>query len=226
MDKALAVVKILVIFIIIIFLSKVIRNKLTGNVRMNTKILKNQTEVKSMSDLVLNAKIVTNKGNINLKLFPEVAPMTVLNFAHLAKRGYYDNLKFHRVIADFMIQGGDPTGTGAGGPGYQFGDEFKEGVVFDRKGLLAMANAGKNTNGSQFFITHVETPWLNYHHTIFGEVVSDADQDIVNKIAQGDTITTIEITGDFDKFLTEENKKMTEQIDEILNSQFKNLRTY
>ena len=179
-----------------------------------------------MSDLVLNAKIVTDKGDINLKLFPEVAPLTVLNFAHLAKRGYYDNLKFHRVISDFMIQGGDPTGTGAGGPGYQFGDEFKEGVVFDRKGLLAMANAGKNTNGSQFFITHVETSWLNYHHTIFGEVVSAADQDVVNKIAQDDVIKTIEITGDFDKFMTEENKKMAAQIDEILDSQFKDLRKY
>ncbi len=221
--------KTLVIFIVVIFLvtiGRIGRNKLAGtHARKNIKILENKAEV-SMSDLVLNAKIVTDKGDINLKLFPEVAPLTVLNFAHLAKRGYYDNLKFHRVISDFMIQGGDPTGTGAGGPGYQFGDEFKEGVVFDRKGLLAMANAGKNTNGSQFFITHVETPWLNYHHTIFGEVVSAADQDVVNKIAQDDVIKTIEITGDFDKFMTEENKKMADQIDEILDSQFKDLRKY
>lgn len=218
--------KTLVIFIVVIFLVTIGRNKLAGNhAGKNIKILENKAEV-VMSDLVLNAKIVTDKGEINLKLFPEVAPLTVLNFAHLAKRGYYDNLKFHRVISDFMIQGGDPTGTGAGGPGYQFGDEFKEGVVFDRKGLLAMANAGKNTNGSQFFITHVETPWLNYHHTIFGEVVSAADQDVVNKIAQGDVIKTIEITGDFDKFMTEENKKMADQIDEILDSQFKDLRKY
>lgn len=218
--------KTLVIFIVVIFLVTIGRNKLAGNhAGKNIKILENKAEV-VMSDLVLNAKIVTDKGEINLKLFPEVAPLTVLNFAHLAKRGYYDNLKFHRVISDFMIQGGDPTGTGAGGPGYQFGDEFKEGVVFDRKGLLAMANAGKNTNGSQFFITHVETPWLNYHHTIFGEVVSAVDQDVVNKIAQGDVIKTIEITGDFDKFMTEENKKMADQIDEILDSQFKDLRKY
>lgn len=218
--------KTLVIFIVVIFLVTIGRNKLAGtHARKNIKILENKAEV-SMSDLVLNAKIVTDKGDINLKLFPEVAPLTVLNFAHLAKRGYYDNLKFHRVISDFMIQGGDPTGTGAGGPGYQFGDEFKEGVVFDRKGLLAMANAGKNTNGSQFFITHVETPWLNYHHTIFGEVVSATDQDVVNKIAQDDVIKTIEITGDFDKFMTEENKKMVAQIDEILDSQFKDLRKY
>ena len=218
--------KTLIIFIVVIFLVTIGRNKLAGaTVRKNIKTLENKTEV-PMSELVLNAKIITDKGDINLKLFPEVAPLTVLNFAHLAKRGYYDNLKFHRVIEDFMIQGGDPTGTGAGGPGYQFGDEFKEGVVFDRKGLLAMANAGKNTNGSQFFITHVETPWLNYHHTIFGEVVSDADQDVVNKIAQNDVIKTIEITGDFDKFMTEENKKMATQIDEILDSQFKNLKKY
>lgn len=218
--------KTLVIFIVVIFLVTIGRNKLAGTpARKNIKILENKAEV-IMSDLVLNAKIVTDKGDINLKLFPEVAPLTVLNFAHLAKRGYYDNLKFHRVISDFMIQGGDPTGTGAGGPGYQFGDEFKEGVVFDRKGLLAMANAGKNTNGSQFFITHVETPWLNYHHTIFGEVVSAADQDVVNKIAQDDVIKTIEITGDFDKFMTEENKKMADQIDEILDSQFKDLKKY
>ena len=218
--------KTLIVFIVVIFLVTIGRNKLAGaTVRKNIKTLENKTEV-PMSELVLNAKIITDKGDINLKLFPEVAPLTVLNFAHLAKRGYYDNLKFHRVIEDFMIQGGDPTGTGAGGPGYQFGDEFKEGVVFDRKGLLAMANAGKNTNGSQFFITHVETPWLNYHHTIFGEVVSDADQDVVNKIAQNDVIKTIEITGDFDEFMTEENKKMATQIDEILDSQFKNLKKY
>ena len=133
-------------------------------------------EGKQVDNIVLNAKIKTAKGDINLKLFPEVAPMTVTNFVHLSRRGYYNGLKFHRVIADFMIQGGDPTGTGAGGPGYQFGDEFKKEVVFDRKGLLAMANAGPNTNGSQFFITHVPTEWLNYKHTIFGEVVSEEDQ--------------------------------------------------
>ena len=99
----------------------------------------------------LQAIIKTNKGEINLNLFSDVAPVTVLNFVTLAKSGYYNGLKFHRVIEDFMIQGGDPTGTGAGGPGYQFGDEFKRGVEFTKKGLLAMANAGPNTNGSQFF---------------------------------------------------------------------------
>ena len=114
-----------------------------------------------------------------------------------------------------MIQGGDPTGTGAGGPGYQFRDEFKEGVVFDKKGLLAMANAGPNTNGSQFFITHVPTEWLNYKHTIFGEVVSEEDQKVVDSIKQGDKIESIEITGDVDKFLAEQGD-LVKNINEIL----------
>ena len=172
-------------------------------------------EGKQVDNIVLNAKIKTAKGDINLKLFPEVAPMTVTNFVHLANRGYYNGLKFHRVIADFMIQGGDPTGTGAGGPGYQFGDEFKEGVVFDRKGLLAMANAGPNTNGSQFFITHVPTEWLNYKHTIFGEVVSEEDQKVVDSVAQGDIMETIEISGDVEAFL-EAQAELVKNIDDIL----------
>lgn len=176
-----------------------------------------------VENIVLNAKIKTSKGDINLKLIPEAAPMTVTNFVYLAKRGYYDGLIFHRVIADFMIQGGDPTGTGAGGPGYQFGDEFVEELTFNVPGKLAMANAGPGTNGSQFFITHVPTEWLNYKHTIFGEVVSDADQAVVNKVAQGDTIETIEITGDIDKFL-EANKEMKEKMDEILAQTMPNLK--
>ena len=140
-------------------------------------------------------KMKTNRGLIILKLMPEVAPITVANFIALSKKGYYNQVSFHRVINDFMIQGGDPTGTGMGGPGYSFKDEFKEGVIFDKAGILAMANAGPNTNGSQFFITHIETPWLNYRHTIFGEVLSDADQEVVNKIVQNDIIESIEIDG-------------------------------
>jgi peptidyl-prolyl cis-trans isomerase B (cyclophilin B) len=180
-------------------------------------------EGKIVENLVLNAKIKTSKGDINLRLLPEVAPMTVTNFVHLSRRGYYDGLKFHRVIADFMIQGGDPTGTGAGGPGYQFGDEFKQEVVFDVPGKLAMANAGPGTNGSQFFITHVPTDWLNYKHTIFGEVVAPEDQEVVNKVQQGDIIETIEITGDVEKFL-EANKEMTEEMDKILAQTMPNLK--
>lgn len=198
--------------------------RLTANLKM--KKLK-KLEVKLMEVKKLNAKIITNKGSINIKLFPEVAPFTVLNFAHLSMIGYYDNLKFHRVIEEFMIQGGDPEGNGTGGPGYQFHDEFKKEVVFDRPGLLAMANAGPSTNGSQFFITHVETPWLNYKHTIFGEVVSPADQDIVNRICQEDVIKSIQITGDIKElYSSDEAKETVAQINEILMSQnkFKNLR--
>lgn len=180
-------------------------------------------EGKIVENLVLNAKIKTSKGDINLRLLPEVAPMTVTNFVHLSRRGYYDGLKFHRVIADFMIQGGDPTGTGAGGPGYQFGDEFKQEVIFDVPGKLAMANAGPGTNGSQFFITHVPTDWLNYKHTIFGEVVAPEDQEIVNKVQQGDIIETIEISGDVEKFL-EANKDMTEEMDKILAQTMPNFK--
>lgn len=198
--------------------------RLTANLKM--KKLK-KLEVKLMEVKKLNAKIITNKGSINIKLFPEVAPFTVLNFAHLSMIGYYDNLTFHRVIDEFMIQGGDPEGNGTGGPGYQFHDEFKKEVVFDRPGLLAMANAGPSTNGSQFFITHVETPWLNYKHTIFGGVVSPADQDIVNRICQEDVIKSIQITGDIKElYSSDEAKETVAQINEILMSQnkFKNLR--
>ena len=163
----------------------------------------------------LQAIIKTNKGEINLNLFSDVAPVTVLNFITLAKTGYYNVLKFHRVIENFMIQGGDPTGTGAGGPGYQFGDEFKEGVVFNKKGLFAMANAGPNTNGSQFFITHVPTEWLNYKHTIFGEVVSQKDQDVVDSIKQGDTMHEVTIIGNTDR-LIEDNKEFYTQLKNFL----------
>ena len=135
--------------------------------------------------------IQTDEGAIDLTLFPSKAPVTVANFLNLAKKGYYNGLTFHRVIPNFMIQGGDPTGTGAGGPGYKFEDEFSDGLLFDKPGILAMANAGPATNGSQFFITHVPTPWLNGKHTIFGAVTKG--QDIVNSIGQGDKIKSIDI---------------------------------
>jgi len=121
-----------------------------------------------------NVVFETNKGKIEFRLFLEVAPKTVENFVGLAKKGYYDGIIFHRVIKNFMIQGGDPTGTGRGGNSLwkkPFEDEFAPEIVFDRSGLLAMANSGRNTNGSQFFITTVKTPWLNGRHTIFGEVI-------------------------------------------------------
>ena len=145
------------------------------------------------------AVLETEKGTIILNLFYKETPMTVSNFVGLAEgtldaakgKPFYDGLKFHRVIADFMIQGGDPQGNGTGGPGYKFADEFVEGFIFDKPGKLAMANSGTNTNGSQFFITHVPTDWLNYKHTIFGEVLEG--QDVVDKVAQGDTIKSLTI---------------------------------
>lgn len=149
----------------------------------------------------------SRERDINLNLFDDDAPMTVASFLFLARNGFYNGLVFHRVIANFMIQGGCPLGKGFGGPknkgidsfpfqgrqiSYPFADEFQSGKKFNKSGILAMANSGANTNGSQFFITHVPTPHLNNAHTIFGEVVSEADQAVVNAIQQGDQI--IEIT--------------------------------
>jgi peptidyl-prolyl cis-trans isomerase B (cyclophilin B) len=138
------------------------------------------------------ATIDTDKGTIELELYPQYAPKTVNNFVFLAKDGYYEGVTFHRVISNFMIQGGDPTGTGRGGPGYKFEDELSGNPLKHETGSLSMANAGPNTNGSQFFITHSPQPHLNGKHTVFGKVVSG--QDVVNKIQQGDTIKSIKIT--------------------------------
>lgn len=144
----------------------------------------------------INAVINTSKGTINLELFDSETPKTVANFVNLAQRGYYDGLKFHRVINDFMIQGGCPNGIGNGGPGYMFEDEFVAELKHDGPGVLSMANAGPGTNGSQFFITHIETPWLDGRHTVFGKIISAEDQNVVNSIVQGDTIETVKIEGD------------------------------
>ena len=139
--------------------------------------------------------IRTSKGDIRLRLFPEAAPVTVASFANLAGRGFYDGLAFHRVIPDFMIQGGCPQGSGTGGPGYRFEDECSPERRHDAPGKLSMANAGPGTNGSQFFITHVETPWLDGKHTVFGEVLGAEDQAVVDSIAVGDTIDAVEVNG-------------------------------
>ena len=155
----------------------------------------------------MKVKIMTEKGDININLLPEKSPVTVANFVNLAKKGYYDGLKFHRVIDNFMAQGGDPTGTGAGGPGYQFEDEVDNGLNFSKVGKLAMANAGPGTNGSQFFITTVPTEWLNGHHTIFGEIVSDNDLKVVKKLTNGDIMKKVVVEGDVDAFLkTQKNR--------------------
>ena len=131
----------------------------------------------------LTAIFDTARGPIRVELLPDQAPLTVANFVNLARRGFYDGLNFHRVIADFMVQGGCPEGSGRGGPGYRFGDEFHPELQFDRPYLLAMANAGPGTNGSQFFITVAATPWLNFKHTIFGEVADQSSRDVVDAIA-------------------------------------------
>jgi peptidyl-prolyl cis-trans isomerase B (cyclophilin B) len=137
------------------------------------------------------AVIETNRGVIELELYPQHAPKTVNNFVFLAREGFYNNVSFHRVISDFVIQGGDPTGTGRGGPGYKFEDELKGNPLKHETGMISMANSGPNTNGSQFFITHSPQPHLNGRHTVFGKVVNG--QDVVNAIQQGDKMLNVTI---------------------------------
>ena len=156
----------------------------------------------------MKVTIKTNKGEINLNLYDNLTPITVANFVNLAKRGFYNGLKFHRVIEDFMIQGGCPLGTGTGGPGYKFQDEFVAALKHDKPGILSMANSGPNTNGSQFFITHVPTPWLDGKHSVFGKVVGPKDQDVVNSIATGDVIEAISIEGDTTDLFTQTKKNV------------------
>lgn len=170
----------------------------------------------------LSAKINTSKGTINVELFEEKTPKTVANFVNLAVRGYYDNLSFHRVISNFMVQGGCPFGDGRGGPGYRFEDEFDPALIHGVSGILSMANAGPDTNGSQFFITHVPTPWLDGKHTVFGKVLSESDQAIVNSISQGDQITSIIIEGDYADLLNSINE--IKIWNDILDDGFKGLK--
>ena len=144
----------------------------------------------------IQAVIETSKGTIRVNLLPDKAPVTVANFVNLAQHGFYDGLTFHRVIDNFMIQGGCPTGTGTGGPGYKFEDEIVSDLHHDRPGILSMANAGPGTNGSQFFITHVPTDWLDGKHTVFGSVVDESDQEIVNQIAANDKIEQVIVHDD------------------------------
>ncbi len=137
----------------------------------------------------INITIKTNKGDIDITMFADQTPVTCASFLNLAKSGFYNGVSFHRVISDFMIQGGDPTGTGRGGPGYRFADEFDRSLRHTKAGILSMANAGPGTNGSQFFITHGPTPHLDGRHSVFGEVTKG--QDVVNAIRQGDKIESI-----------------------------------
>jgi peptidyl-prolyl cis-trans isomerase B (cyclophilin B) len=190
-----------------------------GIILLSLRVFNKKGE-RAMTSQLLTATMQTTKGDIHLKLFPDEAPITVLNFINLSVMGFYDGLIFHRVIPDFMIQGGCPLGTGTGGPGYRFQDEFSSNLKHDRPGILSMANAGPGTNGSQFFITHVPTPWLNGRHTIFGTVNSADDQDVVNSIGMGDKIISVKIDGDY-RALAEQNKKQLDGWNSTLESRKK-----
>ena len=164
------------------------------------------TNALAMDDIRIIVK--TNKGDIEATLFASKAPLTVANYLNLAKHGYYDGLTFHRVIPNFMIQGGDPTGTGMGGPGYKFEDEVNTGLKHDKAGIFSMANSGLGTNGSQFFITHLPTPHLDGKHTVFGEVTKG--QNVVNAIAQDDKIVKIEVLDSTDALFEAQKARIAE----------------
>lgn len=161
-----------------------------------------------MSDLI--ATFTTARGPIRVKLHADKTPVTVANFVNLAKRGYYNGLSFHRVIPDFMIQGGCPEGSGRGGPGYRFEDECRPDLRHDKPGVLSMANAGPGTNGSQFFITHVATPWLDGKHTVFGEVLGAQDQAVVDAIRAGERIASVTLEGDAEAALAAQSARVAD----------------
>ncbi len=165
----------------------------------------------------INLTIKTDRGDIQIEMFPNEAPLTVSSFVNLAQRGYYDGLTFHRVISEFMIQGGDPSASGSGGPGYQFKDECCDTRKHEGPGVLSMANAGPGTNGSQFFITHGATPHLDGKHTVFGKVTTG--QDVVNAIQQGDKMNQVTAAGDTAALL-EANSKQIEEWNNILEKKY------
>ena len=158
--------------------------------------------------MALSAVITTSRGEIHIDLHEDKTPVTVASFVNLVQRGYYDGLTFHRVLPNFMIQGGCPQGTGTGGPGYTFEDECTPELQHNEPGTLSMANAGPGTNGSQFFITHLETPWLDGKHTVFGHVTSG--QDVVNAVEQGDSIEKVAIEGDASALLEAQKDNVEE----------------
>ena len=175
-----------------------------------------------MTEKNIIAVFETDKGTIRIRLFEKKTPVTVANFINLARRNYYQGLNFHRVISDFMIQGGCPHGTGTGDPGYRFEDEFVPELRHDKAGILSMANAGPGTNGSQFFITHLPTPHLDDNHTVFGEVLGAEDQAVVDQIAQEDKIKNISIEGDVTS-LFEKTAERIEEWNKILDRKFPDL---
>lgn len=173
----------------------------------------------------IRATFVTTQGDITFYLYPEAAPITVANFINLAKRGFYNNTKIHRAVENFVVQGGDPTGTGNGGPGYEISDETVAWLDFYQPGILAMANAGPNTGGSQYFMTLYPADWLNGKHTIFGEYVDESDFDKIKKLEIGDVIKEIKFTGNTDLFLSM-HKDQVDQWNAILDREFPNLKKY
>lgn len=169
-----------------------------------------------MSASALSAHFATSRGAIRVNLFADQCPLTVANFVNLVNRKYYDGLTFHRVIPDFMVQGGCPEGSGRGGPGYRFGDEFNSALRHE-KGVLSMANSGPGTNGSQFFITHIATPWLDGKHTVFGKVFGPEDQTVVDAVRGGDRIESVTIDGDTAPLLLQKATEV-EQWNKILGA--------
>jgi len=167
---------------------------------------------------MMQATIKTNRGNIKLDLFDDKAQLTVANFVNLSQKGFYNKLTFHRVIDEFMIQTGCPIGTGTGDPGYKFNDEFHSDLKHDKAGILSMANSGPNSNGSQFFITHIATPWLDNKHTVFGMVADNKSQTVVNSIEQDDVIENIGIDGKvkFDEDVQDSIQNWNKILDNIL----------
>jgi len=165
----------------------------------------------------IQAHITTARCTIHLHLFADQAPVTVANFVNLALRKYYDGLTFHRVIPDFMIQGGCPNGDGRGGPGYRFEDEIVPTLKHDKPGVLSMANAGPASNGSQFFITHVPTPWLDGKHTVFGQIIDGEDRKIVDAVRAGEKIGSITIHGDYKPLLAKMHRRI-EQWNQALDA--------
>lgn len=173
----------------------------------------------------IRATFITTQGEINFYLYPEAAPITVANFINLAKRGYYDNTKIHRAVENFVVQGGDPTGTGTGGPGYSIPDEYVDWLDFFQQGMLAMANAGPGTGGSQYFITLYPADWLNGRHTIFGEYISDIDFEKIKRLEVGDVIKEIRFTGEVDFFLSL-HKDQVDEWNKVLDVTYPNLKPY
>ncbi len=186
---------------------------------------KMDNQVKAVKYNDIRATFVTSQGEATFYLYPEAAPVTVVNFINLAKRGYYDDNKIHRAVDNFIVQAGDPTETGSGGPGYTIPEEIMGWLDFYQQGMLAMANAGPGTGGSQYFLTLYPADWLNGKHTIFGEYVADKDFETIKKLEYGDVIKEIKFTGDVD-FLLSMYKEDIEKWNEILDENFPNLKKY